>query len=240
VERRESFKLGYSRENNDPGFGDTWFGTRDPEVDKSSVVARLVGGYRTNQASDYAPFPKNAERGWKPGQGPITEQGELFNWEQPRIKGLYKGENARKEDVGAMLGVAALESKKRWGVEPEPDKTLSPDGARVANKLTGRQHNINYQAHFEPDDLRQYGNETSEWVTDMARGYDTGHGESKVKPLRNVEVLEGSRFFRNKIASLRSENKNTLNTEGISLPSLGSLSRTKSFKQEVLPGMDKA
>lgn len=221
MERRESFRLGFGRENNDPGFGDMWFGTYNPEVDKSSVVTRLAGGYRTNEAAGYDPFPKNAK------------QGELFNWEQPRIKGLYKGNNARKEDVGAMLGVAALESKRRWGVEPEPDALLSPDGVRVADKLTGKRHNVNYQEHLDPESLREYGNDTSEWVTNIARWSGT---DNPVKPLKNVDVYDGDKFFRDKLASLRSESKNTLNTEDISLP----LSRTKSFKQEILPGMDKA
>jgi hypothetical protein len=39
---------------------------------------------------------------------------------------------------------------------------------------------------------------------------------------------------------VRAEKPNTLNTEGINLPSLSALSRTKEFKQEPLPGMDKA
>jgi hypothetical protein len=243
VERKEAFKLGYSAENTDSGFGDVWFGVHNPDVESSAAVARLVGGYRTTKTGGYDPFPKTTDTDSDMadyGGRRTAEQGELFNWEQPRIKGFYKGENAPKGSSGAILGVAALESKRRWGVEPEPDTALSPDGVRVAERLTGKKRESNYQAHFNEDDLRAYGNETSNWIVDSARGYDTGHGESKTQPLRLAEVSEGSKFYQDKLAKVRAEKPNTLNTEGINLPSLSALSRTKEFKQETLPGMDKA
>jgi hypothetical protein len=232
-ERREAFKLGFGSENNDPGFGDNWFGIRSgfrdakgEPLENSTSVARVAGGYRTNSDSFYSAFPE--------GDG----QGELFNWEPPRIKGLYRGENSPKIDLGVALGMAAAESKKRWGVEPLEDTSLTDDSARVVKKLTGRSHEPNYHDSYTPEELRSYGNASSTWVDDLARGSSTnGSVGRNVTPLQISDIEEGSRTIRNKVANLPNKN-NALDTKGIKLPSLGALSRTKAFKQETLPGMD--
>ena len=234
-ERREAFKLGFGSENNDPGFGDNWFGIRSGFTDakgepleNSTSVARVAGGYRTNSDGYYSAFPE--------GIG----QGELFNWEHPRIKGLYRGENSPKIDLSAALGMAVAESKKRWGVEPLEDTSLTDDSARVVKKLTGRVHEPNYHDSYTPEELRSYGNATSTWVDNMAEGSPTNGGNGRdVTPLQTSDIEEGSRTIRNKVASLSKKN-NTLDTKGIKLPSLGALSRTKAFKQETLPGMGTA
>ena len=117
---REAFTVGFGRENLDPGYIDKWFGLRGGvDSQNGTSVARLTGGYRTNNESHYSPFPEG------------RAQGELFNWEPPRIKGLYRGDNSPEVDLGTTLGMAVAESKKRYGVNPLPDKSLTADSARV-------------------------------------------------------------------------------------------------------------
>jgi hypothetical protein len=107
--RREAFSVEHGRNNNHPGYADKWIGVRNE--DGAASVARLTGGYITSENPNYKAFPKGDPSLLDfTGEGGAG-QGELFNWEHPQIKGLYRGDDSSKMDLGAVLGMAVNESK---------------------------------------------------------------------------------------------------------------------------------
>ena len=221
---RQAFTVGFGRENLDPGYVDKWFGLRGGvDSQNGTSAARLAGGYRTNNESHYNPFPEGAK------------QGELFNWEPPRIKGLYRGDNSPEIDLGTTLGMAVAESRKRYGVNPIPDHALTADSARVSDKLLGGKHDVNYRPNDLPEDLREYGNNTTQWVDDMANntGYRPAGNETTMLPPSAIE--EGSKTIRDAVRNLR-KNKQEIRIDSFKQES----PQGPAFKQDSLPGFEKA
>jgi len=224
---REAFTVGFGRENLDPGFVDKWFGLRGGvDSQNGTSAARLTGGYRTNSESHYSPFPPIKPGGY--------QQGELFNWEPPMIKGLYRGDNSPEIDLGTTLGMAVAESKKRYGVNPLPDDALTADSAKVSDKLLGGKHEVNYQSHYSPEDLREYGNRTTNWVDEMANntGYRPPGNDTTMLPPSAIE--EGSRTIRDAVRNLRKgRQESRVDSFKQEAP------KGPAFKQETLPGFEK-
>lgn len=227
--RREAFSVGNgTTAYNDPGYADKWLGVRNAEG--ASSVARLTGGYITSNHPRYEAFPKQPPAPDEAGSAIPMYQGELFNWEHPQIKGLYREDGAgsqwsarrvsSKMDLGAVLGMAVNESKNRWGVEPIEDKQLSEGSAKITKKLTGRTKPVNYHAGFDKDDSRGYGNLMARTVDDKALT------DGQVLPASLIE--EGSKTIRAKVSEVRKAknnfSKNTMPKEG----------RVSPFKQETL------
>ena len=219
--RREAFSIGNgAKAYNDPDYADKWLGVRNAEG--ASSVARLTGGYLTSNHPRYEAFPKQPPASDEAGSGVPMYQGELFNWEQPEVKGLYREDGSSKMDLGAVLGMAVNESKNRWGVEPIEDEQLSEDSAKLTKKLTGRDKPVNYHRGYDKAQSREYGNTMARIVN--ARAKDSG---GEILPTSLIE--EGSKTIRAKVSEARktknSVSKNTMPQEG----------RVSLFKQETLP-----
>jgi hypothetical protein len=222
--RREAFSIGNGpNAYNDSAYADKWLGVRNE--DGATSVARLTGGYKTTEHPGYTAFPKQPPAPDEAGSPIPMYQGELFNWEHPQIKGLYRGDGSSKLDLGAVLGMAVNESKNRWGVEPIEDEQLSEESAELTKKLTGRDKPVNYHRGYGKDESRDYGNT-------MARIVDTRAKDSGGQALPASDIEEGSKTIRDKVAELRKakkqSSKNTMPNE----------SRVSAFKQTIIPGME--
>lgn len=231
--RREAFSVEHGRDNNHPGYADKWIGIRSGETTPfgtprygSASVARLTGGYITSENPNYKAFPKG-----DPslldfiGEGG-TGQGELFNWEHPQIKGLYRGDNSSKMDLGSALGMAVNESKRRWGVEPIEDEQLSAESAELTKKLTGRDNPVTYHKGYSKSDARSYGNMMANIVDTRAKDSSS----SEILPASDIE--EGSKTIRTRVSELRkAKNQSSKNT-------MPNESRVSAFKQTIIPGME--
>lgn len=231
--RREAFSVEHTNQDKDPGFVDKWFGIRDGDTtgepqQSSASVARLVGGYRTNNDAHYRPFPGRVPHLLDFIGESGTGQGELFNWEHPQIKGLYRGDNSTGVDLGNALGIAAAESKKRFGVEPLEDEALADESAKVTKKLTGRDNPVTYHAGWGKKESRAYGNMMANMIDRRARESSS----SEILPASAIE--EGRTVVRNKLAEMRKP-KNQDSKNIIPNPQE---SRVSAFKQTIIPGME--
>jgi hypothetical protein len=219
--RREAFSIGNGpNAYNDSVYADKWLGVRN--ADGAASVARLTGGYKTMEHPGYTAFPKQPPAPDEEGSPIPMYQGELFNWEHPQIKGLYRGNDSSKMDLSAVLGMAVNESKNRWGVEPIEDEQLSEESAELTKRLTGRDNPVNYHPGFSKDDSREYGNT-------MARIVDARAKDSGGQALPASDIEEGSKTIRTKVSELRRASKTALKN---TMPQEG---RASIFKQELLP-----
>jgi len=198
-----------------PGQESRWVGLTRPSGESS--VAQLTGGFVMPSTvrgwrSDYEAFPD--------GQ----EQGELFNLRTPRIQGWFKTHGASSADAMNVLGIAAEESKRRYGSYPQPDETLSEDSARVVSKLTGKRVNANYLEGSSRRGRSNEGASTADSIADSLRKAERT-GEAPIRRHTEEDLDAGRNLVRTMIAARRGGNKPT--TEA---PTNPSAVRGKQFK----------
>lgn len=168
----------------------------------TTAVAKLTGGYiypsKSGRLTRYEAFPD--------GQA----QGELFNLKQPRIQGWYKSADTSAVDAMNVLGVAAEESKRRYGAYPQPDETLSEDSARVVSKLAGKTVYPNYDVGADRKDRQDFGNFLANTITDkleraelVNRENRLGAGEVPVKRHTADDLDAGRSLVRAMLAMRR-------------------------------------
>ena len=164
-----------------------------------AAVAKLTGGYDMPRSRDYTAFPE--------GQA----QGELFNLKTPRIEGWYKTEGASAADAMNVLGVAAKESKKRYGSYPQPDDTLSKDSAAVVSKLVGKEVAPTYNTHLARWERASEGDSMANIIVDKM---DISEDSGRVPVKRHTEedLTEGRNLVRTMIASRRGKKTKTPKT----------------------------
>lgn len=181
-----------------PGMESNWVGLTRPSGE--SAVAQLTGG-----------FVMPPLRGWRNSYEAFPEgqdQGELFNLKTPRIQGWYKTRGASSADAMNVLGVAAEESKRRYGVYPQPDDTLSEDSARVVSKLLGKPVRTTYNEGSSRRSRANEGNATADSIADSLREAERT-GNIPIKRHTEEDLNAGSNLVRTMIAARRGGNKPT-------------------------------
>ena len=168
-----------------PGHEETWTVLDRPSGE--AAVAKLTGGYNMPRHHSYEAFPEG------------KSQGELFNIKTPRIEGWYKTDTTSAADAMNVLGVAANESKKRYGQYPQPDDTLSPASAPVVGKLVGKKIEPNYHANASRLDLAQDGNVVANVMVDRMDQAEVG-GRKPVKTHSAEDLAAGRSLVRSMIS----------------------------------------
>lgn len=227
--RKAAFEYNYAdgtpTDDTSPEYVNKWFGIKDLGG-PGAALTRLEGGLIGTDSHMYRPFP---------GSGFSDEpvQGELWNWKQPQIKGMYRNDKASSMDAMATLGMAANESKRKWGVEPLPDTSLSADSARVTAGLTGTPARTTYKAYEDKEGLRDYGNSTTQWLLNNAQAEVT-RGSDKVRNLPESAIAEGTAAVRNKLRDTQAKQR----AEETSRVEPTKQNVGNQFKQYALPGFE--
>jgi hypothetical protein len=207
-----------------PGMESNWVGITRPSGE--SAVAQLTGGFEMppmrGWRNNYEAFPE--------GQ----EQGELFNLRTPRIQGWFKTHGASSADAMNVLGIAAEESKRRYGSYPQPDETLSEDSARVVSKLTGKHVPTTYLEGSSKRSRANEGNATADSIADSLREAERT-GEAPIRRHTEEDLDAGRKLVRTMIAARRGGNKPT--TEAPTNPSAVRGKQFKDPNQLELPGI---
>jgi hypothetical protein len=177
----------------DLGEEERWVGLRRPSG--PTAVAKLTGGYI------YPPRSGN----WRTGYEAFPDgqaQGELFNLRQPRITGWYKSQDTSAADAMNVLGVAAEESKRRYGAYPQPDGTLSEDSAPIVSKLAGRTVQANYNVGAEREDRQELGTSLANTIADKLEEEERA-GKRPIKKHTAEDLDAGRRLVRTMSAMRR-------------------------------------
>ncbi|CAB4175089.1 hypothetical protein UFOVP965_111 [uncultured Caudovirales phage] len=251
--RREAFETGMNPTSRDylgSGFTSNTYTVHQRDEapgggDIGVSSASLYGGYVMPDSMAYRPHPKisAAEDSWDPGPAMrqikgTVEQGELFNWQHPKISGLYRSNKSPKTDTAAALGLAVNASRKLYGVDPEPDSLLSSDSAPLAGKLTGKQFATTHLEEDSKKALRVYGDYTASTYGDSARINRAGGGSQPVRDIPESETQAGSDLIRNKLReSIAARRAPVVNKVAALTGKLPDLKALKQNAPRTLPGM---
>jgi len=201
-----------------PGHEENWTVLDRPSGE--AAVAKLTGGYNMPRHHSYEAFPEG------------KSQGELFNVKTPRIEGWYKTDTTSAADAMNVLGVAANESKRRYGQYPQPDDTLSPASAPVVGKLVGKKIEPNYHTNASRASLAEDGNTVANVMVDRM-----DIAENRGTPVR-VHSAEDLTAGRNLVRSMISKRKGIKDTSKVSNnPSAAKGKQFPGAEHPTLPGL---